>query len=78
MASFLARMMAKAGAVLPANPPDAFPGDDPGAPHELSINQIAAVRVLNATTGQIGNNFNVSNRCAATTWPSSSSTPTSS
>jgi hypothetical protein len=58
MASFIARLLAKAGVSLPANPPDAFPGDN-GDVHELSINQIAALGLLDATTGQTGNKYNV-------------------
>jgi hypothetical protein len=57
MASFVARLLAKAGVQLPTNPPDAFPGDDGGV-HEKSINQIAALGLLDTTTGQTGNKYN--------------------
>src|SRR5205823_1102795 len=40
MASFVARLLARAGVTLPNNPPDAFPGDDAGPPHELAIDQL--------------------------------------
>jgi hypothetical protein len=59
IATFLARLMAEAGVTLPASPPDAFPGDDAGPPHELSINQLAALGVLDATTGQQGDGYDV-------------------
>jgi outer membrane protein assembly factor BamB len=59
MATFVARLLAKAGVPLPASPPDAFPGDDAGPPHELSINQIAARDVLDDSTGQHGNRYDV-------------------
>jgi hypothetical protein len=59
MASFVARLLDAAGVTLPANPPDAFPGDNAGPPHELSINQLAALGVLDATTGQTGDKYNV-------------------
>jgi hypothetical protein len=60
MASFVARMVKKAGVSLPANPPDAFPGDD-GDVHELAINQLAAVDVFDGTTGEQGNAWGVHN-----------------
>ena len=59
MASFVARLMKDAGVALPTNPPDAFPGDD-GDVHELAINQLAALGVLDGTTGQTGDRYNVS------------------
>ena len=59
MASFVARLMKQAGVALPADPPDAFPGDN-GSVHELAINQLAALGVLDETTGQTGDRFNVS------------------
>ena len=59
MASFVARLLGKAGVSLPTNPPDAFPGDNAGPPHELSINQLAALGVLDATTGQQGDAYDV-------------------
>jgi hypothetical protein len=60
MASFIARLLVKAGVTLPSNPPDAFPGDNGGV-HELAINQLAALGgILDDTTGQSPPNFNVS------------------
>jgi hypothetical protein len=59
MASFLVRLLANAGVTLPANPPDAYPGDNGGV-HELAINQLAALGVLDSTTGQTGDKYNVS------------------
>jgi hypothetical protein len=59
IASFIARVMSAAGVSLPASPPDAFPGDNAGPPHELSINQLAALGVLDATTGQDGDKYGV-------------------
>jgi len=59
MASFVARLLEKAGVTMPSSPPDAFPGDD-GQVHELSINQLAALGVLDETTGQTPPNYNVS------------------
>jgi hypothetical protein len=56
MASLVARLMSDAGVTLPADPPDAFPGDD-GDVHELAINQLAALGVLDETTGQSGNQY---------------------
>jgi hypothetical protein len=45
IASFLARTVSAAGMSLPAEPADAFDDDD-GSVHELSINQMAALKVL--------------------------------
>lgn len=45
MASFLQRLLTAAGVELPAAPPDAFPDDD-GSVHELAINQLAAIGVI--------------------------------
>jgi len=45
MASFVARMMTVAGTSLPSAPPDAFDDDD-GLVHELRINQLAALGVV--------------------------------
>jgi SpoIID/LytB domain protein len=45
MASFVARMITAAGGSLPAEPADAF-DDDAGSVHELSINQLAALGVV--------------------------------
>jgi outer membrane protein assembly factor BamB len=59
MASFVARLLVKGGVPLPPNPPDAFPGDNAGPPHELAINQLAAVDILDLTTGQLGNRYDV-------------------
>jgi subtilisin-like proprotein convertase family protein len=59
IATFTARMIRVAGGQLPANPPDAFPGDDAGPPHELSINQLAAIGVIGGN-GETGNRYNVS------------------
>ena len=58
MASFLARLLTKAGVALPSSPPDAFTGDNGGV-HELAINQIAAVGVLDGTTGEEGDTYGV-------------------
>ena len=58
MASFVARLVARAGVTLPATPPDAFPGDH-GDVHELAINQLAAAGILDATTGQSGTAYRV-------------------
>ena len=49
MASFIARLLQAAGVVLPSNPPNAF-SDDEGNPHELAINQLAAVGVVGGTS----------------------------
>ena len=45
MASFLARMLHRAGVQLPSAPPDAFPDDD-GDVHEAAINAMAAMGVI--------------------------------
>jgi uncharacterized repeat protein (TIGR01451 family) len=58
MASFLKRLISKSSVALPANPPDAFPGDDGGV-HELAINQLAALGVLDGTTGEQGTTYGV-------------------
>lgn len=49
MASFVARMLVAAGAVLPDDPPDAFV-DDAGSVHEGSINALAAMGVIRGTS----------------------------
>jgi hypothetical protein len=59
MASFVARLLAAAGVALPADAPDAFPGDDGGVDHEAHINQLAALGVLDDTTGQTPPSYNV-------------------
>ena len=59
MASFLARLIRDCGVTTPANPPDAYPGDN-GDVHEQDINQLAALGVLDDTTGQTGDKYNVS------------------
>ncbi|MEX2292760.1 MAG: S8 family serine peptidase [Acidimicrobiales bacterium] len=46
LASFVARELAAAGLTLPSSPPDAFT-DDEGSVHELRINQLAAIGVVN-------------------------------
>ncbi len=46
MASFVARMITAADGTLPASPPDAFDDDD-GSVHELAINQLADLGVVN-------------------------------
>jgi uncharacterized repeat protein (TIGR01451 family) len=58
MASFVARLVRKAGVSMPAHPADAFPGDD-GQVHELDINQLFAVGVLDGTTGEQGSFYGV-------------------
>ena len=45
MASFVARTITAAGGTLPSSPPDAF-DDDAGSVHELAINQLAALGVV--------------------------------
>jgi hypothetical protein len=45
MASFIARMLRAGGVDLPASPPDAFDDDD-GSTHELAINQLAALGIV--------------------------------
>jgi hypothetical protein len=56
MASFLARMLAKAGVPMAENPPDAF-DDDNGGIHEPDINQIAALGITDGTTGESGSAY---------------------
>jgi SpoIID/LytB domain protein len=46
MASFVARLITAADGALPASPPDAFT-DDEGSAHEHSINQLAALDIVN-------------------------------
>jgi hypothetical protein len=53
MSSFIARMLREAGVALPDNPPDAFE-DDNGGIHEADTNQVAAVQILDGTTGESG------------------------
>lgn len=60
MASFVARLLSVAGVELPASPPDAFPGDDAGTPHEMAINQLAALGMFDGTTGESDGMFHVS------------------
>jgi SpoIID/LytB domain protein len=48
MATFVARMILAAGGTLPEEPEDAF-GDDDDSVHELAINQLAAVEVVQGT-----------------------------
>lgn len=45
MASFLARLVLRAGGSLPASPPDRF-GDDDGSVHAASIDALAAVGII--------------------------------
>jgi serine protease len=45
LASFIARTLSATGLDLPVDPPDAFP-DDAGSVHERSIDQLAALRVV--------------------------------
>jgi hypothetical protein len=45
MASFLARMLARSGVVLPTDPPDAFPDDDDSR-HEPAIDAMTALGVI--------------------------------
>ncbi len=49
MASFLANLLKAAEVTLPSNPPDAFV-DDETSVHELAINQLAALGVVNGTS----------------------------
>lgn len=49
MASFLARLLRRVDADLPADPPDAF-ADDDGGVHEGAIDQLAAAGVTEGTT----------------------------
>ena len=49
MASFLQRLLEAAGVELPAAPEDAFV-DDEGNVHEMAINQLAALGVVNGTS----------------------------
>lgn len=55
MASFTARLLEAGGVVLPESPPDAF-DDDAGTVHELAVNQLAALDVLDGT-GEVGRDF---------------------
>lgn len=50
LASFVARTLEASGVPLPADPADAF-DDDNGSTHELPINQLAAVGVVNGKGG---------------------------
>jgi uncharacterized repeat protein (TIGR01451 family) len=59
MATFLSRLIARSTTALPPSPPNAFPGDDGGV-HELAINQLAALGVLDGTTGEQGTSYGVS------------------
>ncbi len=45
MATFLVRVLQRAGVAVPSCPPDAFP-DDNGTTHELAANQLAALGVV--------------------------------
>jgi hypothetical protein len=49
MASLIQRMMRVAGVAMPATPPDAFT-DDNGGNHELAINQLAALGIVQGKT----------------------------
>jgi hypothetical protein len=49
MAAFLARLVERSGATLPASPPDAF-RDDESSVFELQINQLAALGVVGGTS----------------------------
>jgi SpoIID/LytB domain protein len=51
MASFVARMITAAGGSLPAEPADAF-DDDAGSVHETSINQLAALGVVQGVSAR--------------------------
>lgn len=55
MASFTARLLEAGDVTLPADPPDAF-DDDAGSLHELRVNQLAALGVLQGT-GEAGRTF---------------------
>lgn len=55
MASFTARLLEAGHVSLPADPPDAF-DDDAGTVHELRVNQLAALGVLQGT-GESGRTF---------------------
>ena len=59
MATFLRRLISHSAVALPPSPPDAFPGDNGGV-HELAINQLAALGVLDGTTGEQGTTYGVS------------------
>lgn len=48
MATFLARVLERAGVALPESPPGAF-DDDAGSPHERAIDQLAALGVVRGT-----------------------------
>jgi len=48
MASFIAHVLELVGVALPQNPPNAF-DDDNGSVHELSINQLAALGIIQGT-----------------------------
>lgn len=49
MASFVQRLLVAAGAQLPGSPPDRF-ADDDGSVHEVAIDQLAAVGVVEGKT----------------------------
>lgn len=53
MASFTARLLTAGGVTLPADPPDAF-DDDTGTVHELAVNQLAELGVIQGDTGEVG------------------------
>jgi hypothetical protein len=57
MASFVARLMAKAGVPLSSNPPDMFTDDEIGPPHELAIDQLGTLGIWDGTTGEQGTNY---------------------
>jgi hypothetical protein len=57
MASFVARLVAKAGVTLPSNPPDMFTDDEIGPPHELAIDQLGALGIWDGTTGEQGSSY---------------------
>lgn len=48
MATFLAKLLERAGVTLPDAPPDAF-DDDEGSPHEAAIDALAALGVVRGT-----------------------------
>ena len=50
IASMLGRLLEEAGADMPANPPDRFT-DDEGSPHELRINQLAEMGIIEGVGG---------------------------
>ena len=51
MATFIANVLEKVGVALPQTPPDAF-DDDNGIEHELAINQLAALGIIEGKGGR--------------------------